>query len=150
MNKINAGVWAGIVILLISLVILFQSFEHPYSSELGPGPGFFPVWLSGILLVLSLFYMNESINGENAGREPMPKGESLKKILFILTSLIIFVILLPFVGFILAGTIFLFILLFRHYKWYTNVSISFGISLFLFWLFGSVLSVSLPVNGFGW
>lgn len=149
MKKLNAGVWAGSIIALFSIVFLIQSLTYPYTGTLGLGPGFLPVWISGIMLVLSICYIFESIKGENANDDPFPKGEGLKKILFIIGSIILFLILLSFIGFVLSSIIFLFILLFRSYKWYTGLGISVAVSIFLFWLFGSVLSVPLPINGLG-
>ncbi|WP_310192989.1 tripartite tricarboxylate transporter TctB family protein [Neobacillus niacini] len=146
----NAGVWAGIVVFLIAAVFLVQSFQFSYKSELGPGPGFSPVWLSGILVVLSILYFLESVSGKNAGSgEEWPKGQALKNILFILACLAVFLILVSFTGFVVSGSIFLFLLLFKAYKWYTSLLISIGVSIILFWLFDGVLGVSLPVNGLG-
>lgn len=150
MKIMRAEVWAAIVILLISFVFLYQSFSYSYSSELGPGPGYFPVWLSGILLILSCLYIFESLTAESGSAETMPRGEALRKILFILGCLSLFLILISIIGFVLTGTIFLFLLLFREYKWYSNLGISLGVSIFLFWLFDIILGVTLPVNGLGW
>lgn len=150
LKKLTISVYAGIVFLLFSLVFFYQSLEFPYTSDLGgPGSGFFPLWLSGILLVLSIIYIYESVKKEKTEEESLPKGKALRDILFILSSMIVFLVILPFLGFVLSGTLFLFILLYREYRWHLNLGISVGVSLFLFWLFGSTLGVSLPVNVLG-
>lgn len=149
MRKINPGVWVGIVMMVFSIVFLFLSMKFPYSSALGPGPGFFPLWLSGILAVVSLLYIYESIKGENASEEEFPDNAGRKRILIILSNCIIFVVLFPNIGFILSTIVFLFVLLIREYKWYSTIGISVGTSLFLFWLFNKVLSVPLPTSVFG-
>jgi putative tricarboxylic transport membrane protein len=150
LKKWKPGVWAGICLLIFSLVFFTQSLAFPYSITGEPGPGFFPVWLSGILLVLSLLYIYQSIKSKDSDGEPMPKGKPLKNIVCILSYMILYLMLVSFLGFILASTMFLFVLLCRDYKWYFNLGISAGASIFLFLLFNSVLHVSLPVNGFGW
>lgn len=151
MKRINAGTWTGIFLLLFSFVLLYQSFAFSYSDEYGPGPGFFPVWLSGSLLILSLLYIYESIRTHDSAQEPvMPRGEGLKKNLFVAFSLIMFVVLLNFAGFVLSGVIFLYILLYKAYRWYISAGISLGVTLFVFWLFSSIFGIPLPVNGFGW
>jgi presenilin-like A22 family membrane protease len=71
------------------------------------------------------------------------------KLLFVILSMFLFPIVLPFLGFMLSGTIFLFLLLFRAYKWYISLGISIVVTAVVFWLFGVVLSIPLPVNGWG-
>lgn len=149
-KKMNAGVWAGFVVLLFSLVFFFQSMKYPYLSPLGPGPGFFPAWLCGLLFLLSLFYIYVSWKGTEESGEPMPRGRALKNILFILICMILFAGLLSFLGFIASSSLFLFALLYGGYKWYSNAAISIGTSVFLYVLFHTVLSVQLPVNAWGW
>ena len=150
MKKINAGVIAGFVVLLFALVIFFDSFNYAYLSDIGPGPGFFPIWLSGILIILSLIYIVVSFKNGDPDTEPMPDKNGIKKILFIIISMILFALLLPYAGFIMSSTIFLFVLLYGGYKWYTNAAISAGVSILLFCLFDIVLEVQLPVSLLGW
>lgn len=143
MTRVNAGVWGGIVVFLFSVIFFVQSLQYPYTGDLGLGPGFFPIWLSGILVILSILYIVESINGKNVSEESWPPKEILKKIAFIIGDLILFVILFLFAGFVLAGTVFLFLLLYKAYKWYISLPISIGIPVFLFWLFDIALGIPL-------
>ena len=45
---------ACIAFLALSIFMIVLSFEYPYHDRLGPGPGFFPFWLSVITGALSL------------------------------------------------------------------------------------------------
>ncbi|MEW9672468.1 tripartite tricarboxylate transporter TctB family protein [Ammoniphilus sp. 3BR4] len=155
MMKLKADFWAAMMVLILSVIFLFESSMFPYSNRLGPGPGpgFFPIWLSSILLVLSLFYLYQSLERQKEGQGEqegiLPRGEGLRKILFTLFSLILFVVLISFIGFTLTSIIFLFMLLREGYRWFTGLGISIVVSLLMFWVFGSVLDVALPVNGWG-
>ena len=62
-------------------------------------------------------------------------------------SLISYFILFLLVGFLLAAIIFLAILFYREYKWYITVSLSVGITLFIYVMFNTVLKVHLPSGG---
>ncbi|MEH7384222.1 tripartite tricarboxylate transporter TctB family protein [Bacillus sp. JJ1521] len=150
MKKLNSGVWAGTVLLIISIIFLIESFKLPYKNEMGPGPGpgFFPIWLSGTMVILSIIYLLNSAKKGNKD-ENWPKGEALKNILLIIFSMCIFIILLPAIGFVLTSLIFLLLLLYKAYKWYISLAISAGLSICLFLLFKNVLGVPLPVNGLG-
>ncbi|KAA9031664.1 tripartite tricarboxylate transporter TctB family protein [Niallia endozanthoxylica] len=147
MSKYRSGIWAGAVIFLLALFAFVLSLSYSYSGALGPGPGFFPTWLSGILMALSIWYIYESVKGKNTSSESWPTGQSLKHILFIIISLVLFVILFTLFGFLLAGFIFLAILFYKEYRWYTTLLMSAGITGFIYWMFNSVLKVYLPLGG---
>lgn len=149
-KKWNPGVWGGIVFALFSLTFLLLSLEFPYTGPVGPGPGFLPLWISGIMLVLSILYIVESIKDKDGPKETFPRGTALRSVLFILICLVAYLILMPILGFIVASVLFLFTLFIRHYKWYTSVGAAVVVTFFLYWLFGIVLNVSLPQNIFGW
>lgn len=149
-GNLGIGVWAGLIILLLSILLFINSFSYTYDSAFGPGPGFFPVWLSGILFILSLVYIYESIKKKEDSEEKLPTGTALKNVLFILTCLILFVILVKYLGFIITGSLFLYSLLYGQYRWFISLGISIGVSVFVFWIFSSLLGVSLPHGLLGW
>ena len=149
LKTMKVSVWAGIVLVFLSMIFLAESFAYEYTGDFGPGPGFFPTWLSGILLVLSLVYLYQSVRSSTHDGDPMPSRKAQKKILIILGCMALYLILLPYLGFVLSSTVFLFLLLFKGYKWYTNLLISVAASLILFVVFDQLLGVQLPVNGLG-
>ena len=146
-SKYKSGIWAGIVIFILALFFFVLSFQYNYSAAIGPGPGFFPTWLSAILMVLAIWYIYESVKGKNVSNESWPTGRSLKHILFIIISLVLFVILFAFCGFLVASFIFLAILFYKEYRWYTTLLMSAGITVLVYWLFNTVLKTYLPVSG---
>ena len=53
-------VTAGLI-FVASLFLVYGSLEFRYYTAIGPGPGFFPLWLSGILAVLAvLMFLHET------------------------------------------------------------------------------------------
>ncbi|MBP1154969.1 MULTISPECIES: tripartite tricarboxylate transporter TctB family protein [unclassified Paenibacillus] len=150
MKKQYAGVWGGAFFAIFGIVIFVQSFSYTYSSMMGPGPGMFPLWLSGILIVLSIWSMVKSITKEKTTlAEILPKGKDLRKLITILATLAGFILVVSFLGFVIAGTLFLFALLAREYRWYISLSISIGASVLLFVVFNIILGVPLPINSLG-
>lgn len=148
----NAGFWAGICLLAFAAIIFSQSLDLDYATRLGPGPGFFPLWLSGILAVFSLCYIWDSVKHEGVAiKDILPKDKAARQsILLTIGGVVIFPLVVEFLGFIISGSILLFIMFMREYKWYTALGISVGASLLLFFVFQSLLGVTLPVNEFGW
>lgn len=150
MKKQNAGVWLGGIVFIFGIVIFIQSLSLDYHSKLGPGPGLLPRWLSGALVLLTLQYIIISIKKERITFEKiLPKRKGARKILLILSSMAGFILIIPYTGFIIAGTLLLSVLLIDAYKWYHNLLISIGTSVILFLVFGIFLGVPLPVNYLG-
>lgn len=148
--KNNIGVWFGIFILLLGCTLFWKSLSLDYKSSIGPGPGFFPLWLSGVLIIISLLYIVESIKKEVILiSEIFPKGKGLWNVITILFSSVIFMIVVSFAGFVIAGTLLMFMLLVREYKWYRALGISLVITIITFVVFQTLLDVPLPVNEFG-
>lgn len=146
--KKTTSIVSSAVVLLFSVVMLIYSLQYPFESDIGPGPGLLPFWLSLILMVLSIAYMVVAVKGEDS-IEAMPTGKPLKEILFILICMVLYIFMLKYLGTVLAGTIFLFLLYRKSYKWYIALLISLGASVALFLLFAKLLNVNLPVNMFG-
>jgi putative tricarboxylic transport membrane protein len=108
---------ATFVFLVLFCFTTWQSLALPQMDDLGPGPGFFPLWLSLIGAVLSLLLAIETarlpVMGDGASL--IPDGAALYRILAIiallagsaaaldylgwrLTALLLSVILLPALG----------------------------------------------------
>jgi len=147
----NAGVWSGIIILCIGCIFMWGSLSLQYSSPVGPGPGLFPFWLSLILICISPFYIWESIKTDVLlFSEVIPRGKELKSLVGIAISPVVFMVIVPYSGFCIAGTILMLMLLMREYKWHSALTISLITSIATFLLFETFLDVPLPVNAFGW
>lgn len=145
------GVWTGILFFLFSSTLFYLSFEYEYYSRVGPGPGLFPAWLSGLLMVVSVIYIIDSFKkAELKLKDILPKGDGLYTVLSIFGSVILFILIAPYSGFMIAGTLMIFILLFREYKWYKSLGISIIVTISIFFVFSTFLGVPLPVNALGW
>ena len=138
----------------LSLATLILSFEYPYHDKLGPGPGFFPIWMGIITGVLSLAllaqitYTKAAPYGKN---KLLPNREGGKRILAILIALAVCLAMLDFVGFRISLLLFLLFLppALGVRKWWAvgvfAVAGSFGVfHAFYYWL-----KVPLPIGIFG-
>ena len=148
MKALKLGI--GLVIVVFGALVFVQSFSFHYYTKYGPGSGFFPIWMSGALLVLSLVFIVESILGKDAkGEEVIPKGSSRAYILATVAGVALFILLVPSLGFTIPCAIMLFLMLIGFYSWYLSIPLALVSSLVLFVVFQSLLGLSLPVNAFG-
>jgi putative tricarboxylic transport membrane protein len=147
----NLGVWIGILLLIFAGIIFFQSLSLEYYGQYGAGPGLLPIWLSGILALVSIIYIINSLREENVNLfDILPKGKVLFKLIKIVGSIFLFILISPYTGFVIASIIVLLILLTPEYKWYSAFGISAVITFVLFFGFKTVLNIPLPVNMLGW
>lgn len=145
-GRAKPGVWGGISFLVIGIAFFAYSLMYPYKSPIGPGSGFFPLWISGALVVLACVYIYVAAKGRDSA-EGFEK-EGFKKVLLIILYLTLYVLILPVAGFNLTSVLFLFALLFKAYGVVLNVVISIVSTAALYFLF-LLLGVQLPLNAFG-
>ena len=133
----------------LSAFVVWESWNLEYYTTLGPGPGFFPLWLGVAMGGLSLVWLVRI-----SGRSGMPKDVALfpqragiVRILSILAALVVMAGLMNLLGFQLMMFLFLVFLLMglgRQAFWVTLV-VALLSSVGLFHLFGGYLDVPLPV-----
>ena len=141
--------------LAAAIVTLVSSFGYPYKDRLGPGPGFFPIWLSLITGGLSLALFAQVTWGRKAPftqGSPLPENRAgTVRILIILGALMASVAFLDFLGFRI--TLFLFLiflpLALGLRNWVIVLIFSLLGSLGVFHLFYYWLKVPLPMGVLG-
>lgn len=94
--------------VLLGIAILWQAWRMEYLTELGPGPGFFPLWLGLILTGLSSAWLLSVLwrATSEADRRFFPEWHGLRRILLVMGALIAVSLAMEFVGFQLAMFVF--------------------------------------------
>jgi putative tricarboxylic transport membrane protein len=146
MRRVNYIVW-GLLTAFAAFVVGESLGYKYYSSDFGPGPGFFSLWLGILFIVLSVI---EIVRIYRRPAEPLPAGfvpdrEGIKRLLSIMGALVASLFLMNILGFsltIMGFSTFLLRMLGRKPWWLTlvlAVVAGFGTK----YLFG-VLEVMLP------
>lgn len=149
--KMNIGVYVSIFFILFSSVIIGQSLSLDYYGEYGPGPGLLPLWSGGIIFILSIISLvGELRKRKGSLSDILPTGKARGDTIATLISLVMFLLIVEFTGFIIASILLLFILFLRGYKWCWALGLSTVTTLILYAIFGVILLIPLPVNIFGW
>ncbi|MFC0272366.1 tripartite tricarboxylate transporter TctB family protein [Metabacillus herbersteinensis] len=147
----NFGALISILFLIFSVIIFIQASSLEYSSEYGPGPGFLPSWTSGIMIILSIVYFFISLKKELIYLKGiLPNREGLFNVLISIGALTLYIIVTPYLGFTISSALMLFSLFSLGYKWYWSLGMSACLSLLVFWVFGNLLGIPLPLNEYGW
>jgi hypothetical protein len=94
----NKDVWAGLMLIAIGAAAIFVARSYPFGTALRMGPGFFPVVLGGLLIVFGLAVL---AIGLRKG-ESMTGSWSLRALIILPLSLILFGLLMEYAGFVPA------------------------------------------------
>ncbi|MCH1626829.1 tripartite tricarboxylate transporter TctB family protein [Fredinandcohnia quinoae] len=134
----------SIFLMVISIGYLVLSYRLPSYPYVPVDSDAVPITLGFILLILSilLFFQKDEKNEEE---NKLPKGE-IKVLLTVLFLVLLFIILLEFLGFIISTALFLYFCswFLGYKKWLSNVIVSLSIPLFIYFLFTSFLKIQLP------
>ncbi len=142
----------GLILLAFSMYVAIEVRTHlryyTKGAIIGPGPGFFPFWISVLLAALTLLWLIQiSFKPVKAmGPDFIPNPKAAFKIAVVAGSMVAFTALVGLFGFSLMMFGFLFGLLItlgRH-KLVLNLILSVGGSWGLTYLFRALLEVPLP------
>ena len=143
----------GLVFLLLSAFLGYHAWRLSYYTPLGPGPGFFPLWICILLALLAAFvFLRATFRESNA----LPEGffapaSGYRRIAAVVIALSAVAILMPTLGFrltMLGFYLALLSLLGRRHPLETLILALIG-SFGVFYLFVEFLSHPLPVGVFG-
>lgn len=143
----------SVLFILLSLFIIREAVELKYYTSLGPGPGFFPMWLAGIFGTLSAFMFYHATWGKS---DPMSADFFAKKSGYlrnaaILLALLFMIFTLEVIGFRLSMLAFLGFLLFAlgRANIIATILVALAGSWGVFHVFVEWLKVPLPTGIFG-
>ena len=144
--KKNATV-ASILFLGFAIGALLVSMKLPFGTLNAPAAGFFPAVLAALLAMTSLLGF---INVLRSSHESADEAEPLrwKKILFTVSSLLVFALVLETFGYLVATFLFIIFLLriVEQKTWGLAVAVAFAASLFSYLIFGLLLGTPLPAG----
>jgi putative tricarboxylic transport membrane protein len=158
MKRINLF-FGCILIAFFAFMAYTAHTTLPYWAEgsfSGPGSGFFPLWISLILVGLTLYWLVQVAiqPGEKVPADFVPSRRGTILVLMVFIDLVVLAAIMDYVGFPVAMFIFLMVMVTilgersaRHILYYTIYSV--GITAFFTIVFGKWLEVAFPMSGIG-
>ena len=139
---------SGFIILLLGLGILLPGRKISIGNLGAPGSAFFPAILAVLMILLSLFLI---IPKRKEGESVLVWSTILRRIIPVLTALLVYVFLLEYLGFIVTGVLLMTFLFMRvgSQRWFLaplEAFISIGLA---YLLFRVLMKSNLPVGLLG-
>jgi len=144
---------AGLFWLGISVFVVIQSVKSDLGSLHTPGPGFLPFWSAVILGALSIILIaTASLTKKCEGKlADLWRGLDWVRVIWVLLSLFLYPILLPFAGYLVTTFVLIAFLLFIgvRSKLWIDVASALAITVISYVIFCTLLDVKLPKGIFG-
>jgi putative tricarboxylic transport membrane protein len=166
MRSFAAIATVPVLLILLSVWTIVGSLELGYWTQIGPGAGFFPLWLAVLLGAMSTVWLIQQLRARSAppesANDPLPESPEaqamegpaheeplqLKMVFAILASLLAVTALLEVLGFQLSMLLFLLFQLkvLARRGWALSVGLAVAGSFGVFVVFTQFLTVTLPAS----
>ena len=100
----NQDFWAGVMLIAIGVTALVIGRNYPFGTSLRMGPGYFPTVLGSILVLFGLWFVVKAFRST----ETIEAGWSLRALIVIPISLVLFGVLMNHGGFVPALIVLIF------------------------------------------
>jgi putative tricarboxylic transport membrane protein len=143
---------SGATLAAFGIYVILVAVKLPYVSEVGPGPGFFPLWIGiGLVIFASCLMLSSISPSRRAVPEKPPFWRPAVRALAGWFSMIIAIALFGVIGFALSFvmlTTFLIVVLDRRPVWMA-LGVGIGLAAIFHLIFVVALAVSLPAAPWG-
>ncbi len=144
-RAVEIGVAA--VVFLFGAVVVFDSYRLGAGwGEDGPRAGYFPFYIGLLICVSSAVIFVRGLRNSSLAAKSFVSREALKKILTVLVPTVAYVVLLKFLGFYVASTVYIAYFMWQlgKYPWIKIVPVAVGVSVVFFLIFEVWFQVPLP------
>ena len=138
----------SIAALLLAVAYLAEATRYPRGTMAQPGAGVFPLVVGALMLIAALATGVEARSRKTWEKMNWPRGWDALRVLAVLTASLGYILLLPYLGHPLGGTLVtLAVLQVMHLRgWVLKLILSLLIGLGSYYLFAVVLGVPLPTG----
>jgi|SRR5689334_5898995 len=123
----NRDFFAGVMYIVTGAVAIYIARDYPFGSALRMGPGYFPIVLSGIMIVFGIYVMAQGFRNN----EKIQGNWSIRALIVLPLSTIIFGYLMEETGFIpaMVALIPISAAAGREFKWGEIVLLTIGLTI---------------------
>lgn len=136
---------AGLMFIVIGLVAVFIARDYAFGSAVRMGPGYFPTFLGGLLAVVGLVCIVESLSSQGTPLEKI----AFKPLVLVCLSTVLFGVMLRNAGIVFAIACMVFISAYASikFRWMVAMRIFVIMTLFCYLVFVKALGLPMPLLG---
>lgn len=148
-SRSNGYLVAGLVGILLSAGYLHMTLELPMGEIDQPGAGVFPLLVSGVLFFASVSSLWEGWHKRvNSPALDLPQGADRARLLKLIALLLVYFLIIPWVGFSLSSILFCAVLihLLSALTWMRSAAYGFLMTAAIHLVFITLLKVPMPAG----
>lgn len=140
----NVDVESGVFFTATGAVTLLLSTNYSFGSAARMGPGFFPIILSAVLMLLGIAILFSGLRNRKA---VAPAPFDLKSVLIICLAIVLFGLLLMRAGLLITVPLTVFVASFAQHemKWKQTLVIALALTTFTWLVFIAGLNLRIPL-----
>lgn len=125
--RTNKDFWAGLHYIATGAVAWWIALDYPFGSALRMGPGYFPIVLSGIMIVFGIYVL---VLGFRKDHELIKGNWSIRALIVLPISMIVFGWLMEESGFVAAMVALIIVSAAagREFKWIEVIPLTIGLT----------------------
>jgi hypothetical protein len=136
-------IWAGLMLIVIGAGAMFIARNYPFGTALRMGPGYFPMVLGGVLILFGLATLATGLRDGEA----IQGSWSLRALIILPISLVLFGVLMEYAGFIPAMMVLIFgsATASTEFRWFEVLLFSIGLTALAAAVFVFALGLPYPL-----
>jgi putative tricarboxylic transport membrane protein len=137
-------VGVAIVLMILSVLVLWDSYGRGAGWEGGPQNGYFPARVGWLLMIASAFTLVSAVRSRS--REVFVTWQQLSQVARVFIPLVLFVVVVEFLGIYVASALFmaLFMVTLGSFRPWAVAVASIATVLVIYWVFEVQFKVPLP------
>jgi putative tricarboxylic transport membrane protein len=149
----RADLVTGLALLVFGVGYAVVAWRaYPYWSPTGPGSGFLPVWIGGVMAALALLLVLSAFRSAPVPETRwLPEGRGFVRLVVVVAAIALFAAVMDVVGMIFGSALFLLGVLrfLERYPWPWAVGIAAGVAGLIYAVFTYWLQVPFPTSPLG-
>ncbi len=147
--------WTSVILAAMSAAVLVASTRMTYSTDFGPGPGFFPFWASAVMLVCSsyqaIMQLRRPAAGAHSEGRTWPDARGLRRVILIMAGVVAVAALSSTLGFRLSLLLLLayLILAVERQSLRRSIAVLIVVPVGFWLLFDVLLNIQFPIGILG-
>ena len=101
----------AVFLIGLSMLVLFGTADLVYWAGITPGPRFFPVWIAGVGIALSIALLVQLRRGTDSGTTDLPERGAFARVALTTAAMAAFVVAMPLIGVVPAVVVFMMFIL---------------------------------------
>lgn len=140
----------AVFLIIVSSVVLLGTADLNYWDDITPGPRFFPIWLAGISIALSLALLFQLFRGTDTGETELPSRAAAVRVAATVAAMVVFALVAPLIGMVVtvaAFMLFMLVVVLRQRVRSSAIAVAI-IAGAIELIFVRTLSIALPASPF--